>query len=77
MQSSAKRKHRPIVGRIYNIKTSWGNGPAVKARIVDYIPGGHHQKDLVDYVVLKEAPGYPIGATHWAYIYQIEGFEDA
>ena len=76
MQSSA-RKRRPVVGRVYNIKTSWGKGPVVKAKIVDYIPGGHHNKTIVDYVVVKEAPGYPVGATHWAYIHQIEGFEDA
>ena len=75
MQSSAKR--RPVVGKVYNIKTSWGKGPAVRAKIVDYIPGGHHGKTIVDYVVVKEAPGYPVGATHWAYIHQIEGFEDA
>ena len=75
MQSSAKR--RPIVGKVYNIKTSWGNGPTVKARIIDYIPAGHHGKTIVDYVVLKEASGYPVGATHWAYIHQIEGFENA
>ena len=77
MQSSAKRR-RPKVGSIYNIKTSWGNGPVVKAKIIDYIPSGHHGKTIVDYqVVTNDVPGYPIGATHWAYIYQIEGFEDA
>ena len=76
MQSSAKR--RPIVGKVYNIKTSWGKGPVVKARIVDYIPAGHHGKTIVDYqVVNDDVKGYPIGATHWAYLHQIEGFEDA
>ena len=75
MQSSAKR--RPIVGRVYNIKTSWGRGVTVRGKVTEFIRGGHNQKDIVDYVVVKEAPGYPVGATHWAYPYQIEGFEDA
>ena len=72
MQSSA-RKRRPKVGSIYNIKTSWGRGVTVRGKVTEFIRGGHHQKDIVDYVVVKEAPG----ATHWAYTYQIEGFEDA
>ena len=78
MQSSARRK--PEVGKIYNIRTSWGRGVTVRGKVTEFISGGHgghHQKDIVDYVVVKEAPGYPVGATHWAYIHQIEGFENA
>lgn len=77
MQSSAKRR-KPKVGSIYNIRTSWGRGPTVKARIIEYIPKGHHGHNIVDYeVVTNDVPGYPVGATHWAYLHQIEGFEDA
>ena len=38
------------------------------------------KEELFDFLIEQEAsdvPGYPIGATHWAYIHQIEGFEDA
>ena len=76
MQSSAKR--RPIVGKVYNIKTSWGRGVTVQGKVIEFVRGGHHQKDIVDYVVVNDdVKGYPIGATHWAYLHQIEGFEDA
>ena len=76
MRSSA-RKRKPEVGRIYNIRTSWGRGVTVQGKVTEFVRGGHHQKDIVDYVVVKEAQGYPVGATHWAYPHQIEGFEDA
>ena len=43
MQSSARRK--PEVGKIYNIRTSWGRGVTVQGKVIEFVRGGHHQKD--------------------------------
>lgn len=62
----------PKVGAIVEVRTSWGNGPVVKGRVVSFDRKGHHGRDVFDYVVIVPAAGYPVGAQHWAYLEQLD-----
>lgn len=59
------------VGDTVTVATSWGRGILVEAKIVNYERNGRKGRDVIDYSVTKAAPGYPIGAQHWAYTDQI------